>query len=49
MDKAYLVEGEIEEVEEAVMRDPLEGLKVMAFDIEAYNPQRSPDPKKDPS
>ncbi len=48
VDKAYLVKGEIEEAEEAVMRDPLEGLKVMAFDIEAYNPQRSPDPKKDP-
>jgi DNA polymerase I len=29
-------------------RDPLEGLRVMAFDIEAYNPQRSPDPKRDP-
>ena len=28
--------------------DPLEGLKVMAFDIEAYNPQRSPDPTRDP-
>lgn len=29
-------------------RDPLEGLRVMAFDIEVYNPQRSPDPRKDP-
>ena len=29
-------------------RDPLEGLSLLAFDIEAYNPQRSPDPKRDP-
>lgn len=29
-------------------RDPLEGLRTLAFDIEAYNPQRSPDPKRDP-
>jgi DNA polymerase I len=28
--------------------DPLEGLRVMAFDIEAYNPQGSPNPARDP-
>ncbi|GAB6148223.1 DNA-directed DNA polymerase [Stetteria hydrogenophila] len=48
VDKAFTVKGEIEEAEEAVMRDPLEGLRIMAFDIEAYNPQRSPDPRRDP-
>lgn len=28
--------------------DPLEGLRIMAFDIEAYNPQGSPNPSRDP-
>jgi len=36
------------EYREGERLDPLEGLKVMAFDIEAYNPQRSPDPTRDP-
>ena len=48
VDAVYRIVGEIGELEEGVMRDPLEGLRVMAFDIEAYNPQRSPDPHKDP-
>ena len=27
--------------------DPLEGLRILAFDLEVYNPMRSPDPKRD--
>ncbi|MEM4698691.1 MAG: DNA polymerase domain-containing protein, partial [Acidilobaceae archaeon] len=28
--------------------DPLKDLRIMAFDIEVYNPQKTPDPRKDP-
>ena len=28
--------------------DPLDGLRIMAFDVEAYNPQGSPNPARDP-
>ena len=48
VDAAYRVTGRIEELGEARMADPLEGLRVLAFDIEAYSPQRSPDPRRDP-
>lgn len=48
VDAYYVARGEPRELEEYAGRDPLEGLRVMAFDIEVYNPQRSPDPRRDP-
>ncbi|MCX8195510.1 MAG: DNA polymerase II [Acidilobaceae archaeon] len=47
-DAAFLVKSPIEEEQSLANVDPLEGLKVLAFDIEVYNEQRSPDPKRDP-
>ena len=47
VDAVYEIIGDIEEEEALANRDPLEGLRKMAFDIEVYNPQRTPDPKKD--
>ncbi len=49
VDKSYQVEnGVFEELEEYAQRDPLEGLRVMAFDIEVFSDKGSPDPAKDP-
>ena len=48
VDSVYEVQGELEEDPGRVNVDPLEGLRVMAFDIEAYNPGRSPEPTRDP-
>ncbi len=47
VDAVYEVVGDIEEEPELAYRDPLEDLRTMAFDIEVYNPGRSPDPKRD--
>jgi len=47
VDHYYLIRSRLEEAEGYERRDPLEGLRKMAFDIEVYNPMRSPDPKKD--
>lgn len=47
-DAFYVAKGPVRELEEYAKRDPLEGLRMMAFDIEVYNPMRSPDPKRDP-
>ncbi|MFN4045762.1 MAG: DNA-directed DNA polymerase [Acidilobaceae archaeon] len=44
----YVVKGEIEEDPGKVNVDPLEGLRILAFDIEVYNPRKTPDPKRDP-
>ncbi len=44
----YIVKGEIEEDPGKVNVDPLEGLRILAFDIEVYNPRKTPDPKRDP-
>ncbi len=48
VDNVYEIEGDILEDETRINVDPLEGLKIMAFDIEVYNPQRTPDASKDP-
>jgi len=48
VDSVYEVTGEIREDPDKVNVDPLEGLRIMAFDIEAYNPGRSPEPARDP-
>lgn len=48
VDAYYIAKSGLIELEEYSKRDPLEGLRIMAFDIEVYNPQRSPDPKRDP-
>ncbi|MEB3851158.1 MAG: ribonuclease H-like domain-containing protein, partial [Desulfurococcales archaeon] len=48
VDAAYRLEETPREAAGGEERDPLEGLRVVAFDIEAYNPQRSPDPRRDP-
>ncbi|MCS7107223.1 MAG: DNA polymerase II [Acidilobaceae archaeon] len=47
-DAAFLVRGQIEEDASRANLDPLEGLRVLAFDIEVFNEQRTPDPKRDP-
>jgi DNA polymerase I len=47
-DAVYELEEEPVEAKGGERADPLEGLKIMAFDIEVYNPQRSPDPSRDP-
>jgi len=47
VDAVYEVKGDIVEEESLSHRDPLEGLRKLAFDIEVYSPQRSPDPKRD--
>ncbi len=47
-DAFYVIKGELEEAEGYESVDPLEGLRLLAFDIEVYNPQRTPDPKRDP-
>lgn len=44
----YIVKSEIEEDPGKVNVDPLEGLRILAFDIEVYNPRKTPDPKRDP-
>ena len=48
VDEIYEINGEITEDESRINVNPLDGLKIMAFDIEVYNPQRTPDPSKDP-
>ncbi len=48
VDKFYRITGPIEEDPERRDIDPLEGLRIMAFDIEAYNPKGSPEPLRDP-
>ncbi|PMP61237.1 MAG: DNA polymerase II [Caldisphaera sp.] len=48
VDKIYEIDGELEEDESKINVDPLKDLKIMAFDIEVYNPQRTPDPIRDP-
>lgn len=48
VDSVYRVRGGIWEDESRANVDPLEGLRVLAFDIEALNPQRSPDARRDP-
>ncbi len=44
----YRVIGEIREEPGLASADPLEGLRILAFDIEAYNPRGSPEPARDP-
>ncbi|MEB3759900.1 MAG: DNA polymerase II [Desulfurococcales archaeon] len=39
---------EIIELEEYSNKDPLEDLRILAFDIEVYSERGSPDPRKDP-
>ncbi len=46
--KFYDIIGSIEEDPESINKDPLSSITIFAFDIEAYNPQRSPNPSKDP-
>ncbi len=46
--KFYDIIGDIIEDPEYVNKDPLLDLGILAFDIEAYNPRRSPDPSRDP-
>ncbi|MEB3778811.1 MAG: DNA polymerase II [Desulfurococcales archaeon] len=48
VDAFYRITGDIVEDESKINIDPLTGLRVTAFDIEVYNPKRTPDPKKDP-
>ena len=48
VDAVYRLASEVAEEPSMADVDPLEGLRVMAFDIEAYNPQGSPNPAKDP-
>ncbi len=48
VDHVYEVRSELVEEESYANRDPLEDLRILAFDIEVYNPQRTPDPKRDP-
>ncbi len=49
VDAVYEAHGApIEELPEYADKDPLEGLRLMAFDIEVYTKQGSPDPRKDP-
>ncbi len=47
-DGVYRLVGEMREEPSMADADPLEGLRIMAFDIEAYNPQGSPNPARDP-
>jgi DNA polymerase I len=47
VDQVYEVTSDIVEVEEASSKDPLKGLRIMAFDIEVYSKQGSPDPLRD--
>jgi DNA polymerase I len=47
-DGAYRLAGRPSEEPSMADVDPLDGLRIMAFDIEAYNPQGSPNPSKDP-
>jgi DNA polymerase I len=48
VDEAYIIKGDIVEDEGKARVDPLEGLRILAFDTEVYNPQKTPDPKRDP-
>ncbi|MEM4678086.1 MAG: DNA polymerase II [Acidilobaceae archaeon] len=48
VDVTYKVVGDIFEDESKVNVDPLEGLRILAFDIEVFNIMRTPNPKKDP-
>lgn len=48
VDAVYKLKGSLVEDETKRDIDPLDGLKVLAFDIEVYNAMRTPDPKKDP-
>ncbi|MCE4606664.1 MAG: DNA polymerase II [Desulfurococcales archaeon] len=47
VDHVYEIVGDIQEVGEAISRDPLKDLRVMAFDIEVYSKEGSPDPVRD--
>ena len=47
VDHVYEIAGDIQEVEEASSRDPLKDLRIMAFDIEVYSKEGSPDPVRD--
>ncbi len=48
VDVVYEIEEDPKEVIGGERADPLDGLSIMAFDIEVYSPQRSPDPSRDP-
>ncbi|MGC9071484.1 MAG: DNA-directed DNA polymerase [Acidilobus sp.] len=48
VDAIYRLTSDVVEDPSLADVDPLEGLRTMAFDIEAYNPQGSPNPSKDP-
>ncbi len=48
VDKFYRINDPIEEDPARASVDPLEDLRIMAFDIEAYNPRGSPEPSRDP-
>ncbi len=48
VDAVYKLKGPLIEDESMKDVDPLQGLRVMAFDIEVYNTMSTPDPKKDP-
>ncbi|MEM1873059.1 MAG: DNA polymerase domain-containing protein, partial [Acidilobaceae archaeon] len=48
VDSVYKITGEVVEDESKVNVDPLEGLRILAFDIEVFNLMRTPNPKKDP-
>ncbi len=47
VDAVYDIVGDIEEEPSLANVDPLRGLRKLAFDIEVYNPQRAPDPRRD--
>lgn len=48
VDSVYIIRGDIREDPVKANIDPLKDLRIMAFDIEVYNPQKTPDPRKDP-
>ncbi|ESQ20735.1 MAG: DNA polymerase elongation subunit (family B) [uncultured Acidilobus sp. CIS] len=48
VDAVYKLGSDLAEEPSLADVDPLEGLRVMAFDVEAYNPQGSPNPSRDP-
>ncbi|MEB3798830.1 MAG: DNA polymerase II [Desulfurococcales archaeon] len=47
VDGTYEIVGSLEEVEEEEISDPLSDLRIMAFDIEVYSKEGSPDPLRD--
>ncbi|MEM1685534.1 MAG: DNA polymerase II [Acidilobaceae archaeon] len=48
VDSVYIIRGDIREDPVKANIDPLKDLRIMAFDIEVYNAQKTPDPRKDP-